>query len=130
MAPLAPLKEPLVILCAALLLIVAGCGPGDLSLRVSTDRQVSRVNVNVQYARGDDVSETTERVALDGNGVGVLDLMDDVSSVYVSMSMSQPRDPSRSVLQRPGNTKFELLSGEEVIDASTGMLPSVRLREE
>jgi hypothetical protein len=86
--------------------------------------------VSIQYARGDDVSETTERVALDGNGVGVLDLMDDVSSVYVSMSMSQPRDPSRSVLQRPGNTKFKLLSGEEVIDASAGMLPSVRLREE
>lgn len=124
------LKEPPVIVCAALLLIVAGCGPGDLSLRVSTERNVSSVNVNVQYSRGDDVSETTERVALDGNGVGVLDLMDDVSSVYVSMSMSQPRDPSRSVLQRPGNTKFELLSGEDVIDASTSMLPSVSLQEE
>lgn len=97
---------------------------------MSTERNVSSVNVNVQYSRGDDVSETTERVALDGNGVGVLDLMDDVSSVYVSMSMSQPRNPSRSVLQRPGNTKFELLSGEDVIDASTSMLPSVSLQEE
>lgn len=107
-----------------------GCGPGDLSVRVSTDRAVSHVNVSVRYLHGSEMRNTTERIPLNDQGDGQLDLRDDVSAVFVSLAMSQPRDANRtSALQRPGNTTLELLNGGAIIDASTGMLPAVSFSE-
>jgi hypothetical protein len=108
-----------------------GCGPGDLSLRARTDRAVSHVNVTVQYMRGNEMQRVTERIPLNDKGEGTLDLRDDVSAVFVSLSMSQPRDANRrSPLQPPGNTRLELFNGGDIVDTSTGMLPSVSFSED
>jgi len=121
----------LVLLLVLLPLVWMGCGPGDLSLSARTDRAVAHVNVTVQYVRGDEMQRRTERIPLNEQGEGELDLRDDVSAVFVSLSMSQPRDANRqSALQRPGNTTLELRNGGDIIDASTGMLPSVSFSED
>jgi len=127
------LRSPCCTVLALFLLVFAlpGCGPGDLSVRATTGRAVPHVNVTVQYARGDEMARTTERISLDDEGEGHLDLRDDVSAVFVSLAMSQPRDANRtSALQRPGNTTLELLNGSDVVDTSTGMLPSVSFSED
>jgi hypothetical protein len=112
-------------------LVWIGCGPGDLSLRARTDRAVPHANVTVQYLRGEEMQRMTERIPLNEAGEGELDLRDDVTAVFVSLATSQPRDANRrSALQRPGSTTLELLNGGDVIDTSTGMLPSVSFSED
>lgn len=114
-----------------LVFALTGCGPGDLSVHATTGRAVPHINVTVQYARGDEMARTNERISLDDEGEGHLDLRDDVSSVFVSLAMSQPRDANRqSALQPPGSTTLELLNGGDVVDTSTGMLPSVAFSED
>lgn len=77
------------------------------------------------------MQRTTERIPLNEAGEGELDLRDDVTAVFVSLATSQPRDANRrSALQRPGSTTLELLNGGDVIDTSTGMLPSVSFSED
>ena len=128
-----PLRSPCCIVLALSLLAFAftGCGPGDLSVRATTGRAVPHVNVTVQYVRGEEMQRRTERVSLNEQGEGELDLRDDVSAVFVSLSMSQPRDANRTSVRRPpGLTTLELLNGGNIVDASTGMLPSVSFSED
>ena len=109
-------------------IICVGCGPGDLSVRIQTERAVSHANVTVRYVRGEDVSQMIERISLNAQGEGQLDLRDDVSAVSVSFSMSQPRATDRA--SDFGLTTLELLNGGDIIDASTGILPSVLFQED
>ncbi len=125
-----PCFSRLTLVASALLVLLAGCGPGDLSVRASTDRDVSSVNVTLTYMRGDERTQRRVTIPLDEQGQGVLDVPDEVSYLSVSMAMSQPRERGRSSMQRPGNTTLELLDNGEVIDTSTTLLPSVQMRAE